>query len=82
VSRTDFEQLAEPEFAGLWEKRPAFKPAGDSAVKTGEMPRAKTCKTSKMEQVCFFTVLYLLLIGMFVNIIALMLTRISTCRSA
>ena len=48
----------EPEFAGLWEKRSVLKPAGDAAVSAGKTPRAKTCKASKMEQVCFFTNLY------------------------
>jgi len=45
----DGEQLAQPEFAGLWDKQAAFKPVGVSA---NEMPRAKMCKASKMEQVC------------------------------
>jgi len=52
---TDSEQLAEPEFAGLWEKRPAFKPVGDTTATASEKTsRPKTCKASKMEQVSFF----------------------------
>jgi len=58
LSHTDSEQLAEPEFAGLWEKRPAFKSLGDAAVTTGEKQRAKSCKASKMEQVCFSMAFY------------------------
>jgi len=48
----DGEQLAQPEFAGLWDKQAAFRPVGGTAVRANEMPRAKMCKASKMEQVC------------------------------
>jgi len=48
---TDSEQLVEPEFAGLWDKQPAFQPVGGATFMTDDMPRAKTCKASKMEQV-------------------------------
>jgi len=51
VCYTDGEQLVEPEFAGLWDKQPAFQPVRGSTLTTDETPRAKTCKASKMEQV-------------------------------
>jgi len=51
LSSTGSDQLAEPEFAGLWDKHAAVKPPGGPAAAADKTPRTKSCKASKMEKV-------------------------------
>jgi len=64
LSSTGSDHLAEPEFAGLWDKRAAVKPPGGPAATADKTPRTKSCNRSKMEKVNL-SALYPLSVDMF-----------------